>query len=389
MSSPEFEDREDAVAAVLSATADLAGRPPRPRRARRAAPGPRPRRRRRPPPARRRGLDDRRAHRRGHRAHDRRDHAPGRPARAGRLRAPGRGSGRPPARRRRGRAAIARRPWRAAFAPAELAARTALQHLDDATLLTLATYLDAAAAGYDTDGEAAAAIRAAETRRADGRATPPVTVVGADRVRARGPAGVRDGGAGRDHQGRPGPRRGAVPGPLLRRHPERPGPRRRHHDPLPAARLVRLAGPDRRPVAQRLGALAARPHRRARQHRRCPWTIELRGGATTRRRPTCARSRSGASSSPVARARCRWPSGSPPASCASGSRAARATSRSCGRPGVAATLSLKGGARKATLDGAEVKGSLARIGTPGADRAADRYDIELHGGANKVTVRGE
>ncbi len=57
--------------------------------------------------------------------------------------------------------------------------------------------------------------------------------------------------------------------------------------------------------------------------------------------------------------------------------------------GVAATLSLKGGARKATLDGAEVKGSLARIGTPGADRAANRYDIELHGGANKVTVRGE
>jgi hypothetical protein len=57
--------------------------------------------------------------------------------------------------------------------------------------------------------------------------------------------------------------------------------------------------------------------------------------------------------------------------------------------GTAATLSLKGGARKATLDGAEVKGSLARIATPGADRAADRYDIELVGGANKVTIRGE
>src|SRR6188508_1484869 len=43
----------------------------------------------------------------------------------------------------------------AAFAPAELAARTALELLDDPTLLTLATYLDAAAAGYDSDGQSA------------------------------------------------------------------------------------------------------------------------------------------------------------------------------------------------------------------------------------------
>src|SRR4051812_24046909 len=47
-----------------------------------------------------------------------------------------------------------------AFAPAEEAARAALEPLDDATLAALAAYLDAAAVGYDSDGEAAARVAA-------------------------------------------------------------------------------------------------------------------------------------------------------------------------------------------------------------------------------------
>ena len=56
--------------------------------------------------------------------------------------------------------------------------------------------------------------------------------------------------------------------------------------------------------------------------------------------------------------------------------------------GTAVTLQIKGGYRKATLDGAAADGDT-RLATPGADRARDRLEIELHGGANKVTVRGE
>jgi hypothetical protein len=49
---------------------------------------------------------------------------------------------------------------------------------------------------------------------------------------------------------------------------------------------------------------------------------------------------------------------------------------------------VKGGYRKATLDGTAAW-SAGRIATAGAETAADRFEIEVTGGANKVTVRGE
>jgi DNA-binding MarR family transcriptional regulator len=56
------------------------------------------------------------------------------------------------------------------------------------------------------------------------------------------------------------------------------------------------------------------------------------------------------------------------------------------RPGgVAVRLGVKGGAREAILDGTATW-SNARIETPGADLAPNRYEIEIAGGANRVTV---
>ena len=52
---------------------------------------------------------------------------------------------------------------------------------------------------------------------------------------------------------------------------------------------------------------------------------------------------------------------------------------------VAVRLSVRGGARETILDGAATW-SNARIETPGAGAAADRYEIEIAGGANNVVV---
>ncbi len=55
--------------------------------------------------------------------------------------------------------------------------------------------------------------------------------------------------------------------------------------------------------------------------------------------------------------------------------------------GVPVVLSVKGGYRKATLDGTAAWSS-GRIATAGAETAPDRFEIEIAGGANRVTVRG-
>ena len=55
-------------------------------------------------------------------------------------------------------------------------------------------------------------------------------------------------------------------------------------------------------------------------------------------------------------------------------------------PDVAVRLRIKGSYRDATLDGVEIW-SPGEIATPGADGALDRYDIEVGGGVNAVTVR--
>ena len=55
---------------------------------------------------------------------------------------------------------------------------------------------------------------------------------------------------------------------------------------------------------------------------------------------------------------------------------------------VPVVLSVTGGYRKATLDGTAAW-SPGRIATAGAETAPDRFEIEVTGGANRVTVRGE
>jgi hypothetical protein len=57
--------------------------------------------------------------------------------------------------------------------------------------------------------------------------------------------------------------------------------------------------------------------------------------------------------------------------------------------GTAVILHAKGGYRKATIDGVAVRAGTRRLSTPDADRAPDRFEIELQGGANKLTVKGE
>ena len=54
--------------------------------------------------------------------------------------------------------------------------------------------------------------------------------------------------------------------------------------------------------------------------------------------------------------------------------------------GVAVRLRISGGHRKATLDGMETW-SDGRVETDGAEAIPDRYEIELTGGADRVTVR--
>ena len=263
MSRPISEKRGDAIDAVLGATGDLDGRPPRLRRARRAAARPRPERRRRAAPARRRGLDDRRPDRRGHGAHDRRHDPAGRPARAERLHPPGGGPRRPAAGRRgaRRRPGVGRRRGvRARRARGPRGARAAGRP-------------DAPGA-RDLPGCGGGGLR---HRRGRGRRARRGSRRGAEgqrhglgrrpgRVRARGAARVRHGGA-RDHdQGRCGPRRRPVPGAVHGCDPLGARARRRRHHPLRAAGVVRLAGTRRRPVGQRLGALAPGPHRDPAQH---------------------------------------------------------------------------------------------------------------------------
>jgi hypothetical protein len=55
--------------------------------------------------------------------------------------------------------------------------------------------------------------------------------------------------------------------------------------------------------------------------------------------------------------------------------------------GVAATLSISGGVSEVLVDGQGHKGAGSlSLQTPGADRAADRYEIEVGGGASKITI---
>ncbi len=55
--------------------------------------------------------------------------------------------------------------------------------------------------------------------------------------------------------------------------------------------------------------------------------------------------------------------------------------------GVAAGLTVRGGASEVRVDGEVIKGSGSiSMQTPGADAATDRYEIEIHGGASKIVI---
>ena len=274
-----------------------------------------------------------------------------------------------------------------AFVPAERAARTALEPLDDATLVAIAGFLDAAALGYDSDGAArqaagadaglagssvaaaVASVMAPIASAHEGRlvfvtAAPAVTItgtrdLGADLYRAKFS--------------------GAVPSARVR-------------DGVVTIRYPRLAWFDWRARIGDQWINASAHWRRDRTdvllNAAVPWTVEARGGATL----VTADLRQ------VALAGFELTGGSGAVSLRLGRPSGPVRIRFKGgtgdvtivRPaGTAASLTIKGGVRKATLDGIEAKGSSARVATPGADRAHDRYDIELHGGANKVTIRGE
>ena len=261
-----------------------------------------------------------------------------------------------------------------AFEPVELAARQALAGLDEPVLEGIHGYLAAFAAAIPDAATPPAADGPAET--AD---------VGApDRVGDQRPARVRHRRAGRPDPRRGRPRRRALPGPVQGRDPVGAGARRDDHDPVPAARLVRLAEADRRRVGQRLGPLEAQHHGDRAQRRRCrgPWSCAAARPAS---RPTCATSGWRRSTSRAARAASRWRWGAPLASSGCGSGAGPATSGSTRPAGVAVLLTLAGGYRSAELDGVEAW-SPGRIASPGAEAAPDRFEIEVAGGANKVAV---
>ena len=55
--------------------------------------------------------------------------------------------------------------------------------------------------------------------------------------------------------------------------------------------------------------------------------------------------------------------------------------------GVATGLEVRGGASEVTVDGESYKGmGQLSLQTPGADAVADRYEIEITGGASKISI---
>ena len=116
-----------------------------------------------------------------------------------------------------------------------------------------------------------------------------------------------------------------------------------------------------------------------------PWAIELRGGATQLKadlRTLNVSSFEIAGGAGSMSLRLGVPTGRVPIVMGGGAGEITVL-----RPaGVAIRLRIKGSYRDATLDGVEVW-SPGEIATPGADVAEDRFDIEINGGVNTVTVR--
>jgi hypothetical protein len=115
-----------------------------------------------------------------------------------------------------------------------------------------------------------------------------------------------------------------------------------------------------------------------------PWSVELRGGATSVTADlravtiTAFALSGGAGSISLALGR---PAGVVRIGVTGGAGDILVT-----RPaGVPVVLTVKGGYRKATLDGTAAW-SPGRIATPGGEAAPDRFEVDISGGANKVAV---
>ncbi len=137
---------------------------------------------------------------------------------------------------------------------------------------------------------------------------------------------------------------------------------------------------------QRLNASAhwKRDHTELVLNASLPWTVELRGGASSvtadLRAVRLAAFDLAGGSGGVAMT-LGVPSGVVPIVIAGGANDLLVT-----RPaGVPVVLTVRGGYRKMTLDGAAAW-SGGRIASPGAETSLDRFEIEVRGGVNKVNV---
>ena len=263
-----------------------------------------------------------------------------------------------------------------AFDPVDEAATLALGSLDDAALAGVHAYLTACVAALratpaQDDGAARAPGAEASVGAPIASATAGrlVFVTGAPNVTI---AGSRDLGA-KLYRAR---FKGAVPSARVR-------------DGMITIRFPRLAWFDwrARVAGEWVNASAHWKRNQTDLHLNAllPWSIELRGGATQLRADLRALTVSsfevagGAGSMSL---RLGLPVGHVPVVLGGGAGEITVVRP----PGVAVRLRVKGTYRDATLDGIEVW-SPGEIATPGADAATDRFDIEIAGGVNTVSVR--
>jgi DNA-binding MarR family transcriptional regulator len=263
-----------------------------------------------------------------------------------------------------------------AFDPVDAAASLALAGLDDTALAGVHAYLAAcvealrapSAAGTAAAAESSASVGAPIASATSGRL---VFVTGAPNVTI---------GASRD-----------LGGELYRARFKGAIPSARVRDGLITIRYPRFAWFDwRARVAGEFVNASAHWKRVTTElqlNASLAWEIELRGGATSLTgdfRPVNLAGLDIAGGAGALSLRLGVPSGRVPIRLAGSVNDIKVV-----RPeGVAVTLRLKGGYREATLDGVQAW-SPGEIASPGADAAADRFDIVIAGGVNRVSVKAE
>ena len=263
-----------------------------------------------------------------------------------------------------------------AYEPLEAAGRDALDHLDDDALTAVHAYLAAFAAGIPS-GAAGPGETAGQAGRTANVGAPVASATTGRLVFVTGAPSVTIGAAtdlGTElYRARFS---GAIPSARVR-------------DGVVTIRYPRFAWFDwRARVGDQFLNASAHWNRDATELRlnaALPWSIELRGGATALAGDLRGLDletvdlKGGAGSvaltlgAPVGIMRVRLWGGAGDVLIA--------------RPeGTPTTLAIHGGYRKATLDGTAAW-SHGRTATPGAETAPDRLEIEVRGGANRVTVK--